>query len=259
MTKLIGIGVPFIWDKETEEAFQRLKKALTTTPILALPEQGKPYTAYADTSWVGLGCVLMQEGKVIAYASKQLRKHEENYPTLDLEMAAVVLTLRIWRSYLYGEVVEVFTDHKSLKYLFTQPDLNLRQRRWMEFMADYDLKIQYHPGKANVVADALSHRKLASDVGKEMETLSSELKLMSLCAIEGEPSEPLGMHAVNQAGLLVRIREEQQRVEKLKRIIEEVKSQEGPNPSGYHMALDGTLLLNGRISVHKEKGYEMRF
>ncbi|XP_013639389.1 PREDICTED: uncharacterized protein LOC106344578 [Brassica oleracea var. oleracea] len=129
LTKLTGKGVSFIWGKETEEAFQRLKKALTTTLVLALPEQAKPYTVYADASRVGLGCVLMQEGKVIAYASGQLRKHEENYPTHDLEMAAVVFALRIWRSYLYGEVVEVFTYHKSLKYLFTQPDLNLRQRR----------------------------------------------------------------------------------------------------------------------------------
>ncbi|XP_013630991.1 PREDICTED: uncharacterized protein LOC106336642, partial [Brassica oleracea var. oleracea] len=152
-------------------------------------------------SRVGLGCVLIQEGKVIAYASRQLRKHEENYPTHDLEMAAVVFALRIWRSYLYGEVVEVFTDHKSLKYLFTQPDLKIRQRRWMEFMADYDLKIQYHPCKANVVADALSRRKLASDVGKEVEALSSELKLMTLWAIEGDPSEPLGIRTINQAGL----------------------------------------------------------
>ena len=85
---------------------------MTTTPVLALPEQGKPYTVYADASRVGLGCVLMQEGKVIDYASRQLREHEENYPTHDLEMAAVVFLLRIWRSYLYGEVVEVFTDHK---------------------------------------------------------------------------------------------------------------------------------------------------
>ena len=92
---------------------------MTTTPVLALPEHGKPYTVYADASRVGLGCVLMQEGKVIAYASRQLRKHEENYPTHDLEMAAVVFALRIWRSYLYGEVVEVFTDHKSQIFVHT--------------------------------------------------------------------------------------------------------------------------------------------
>lgn len=114
LTKLTGKGVPFIWGKETEEAFQRLKEALPTTSVLALPEQGKPYTVYADASRVGLG-----GGKVIAYASRQLRKHEENYPTHDLEMAAVVFALRIWRSYLYGEVVEVFTDHKSQIFVHT--------------------------------------------------------------------------------------------------------------------------------------------
>ena len=124
----------------------------------------------------------------------------------------------------------------------------------MEFMADYNLKIPYHLGKANVVADALSRRKLASDVGKEVEALSNELKLMTLQAIEGEPSESLGTRAVNQAGLLARIRKEQECDEKLKIIIEEVKNHEGTNPSGYHVAADGTVLLNGRISVPQEEG-----
>ncbi|KAF8088687.1 hypothetical protein N665_0532s0047 [Sinapis alba] len=166
LTKLTGKGVPFIWAEETEKAFNTLKEALTTAPVLALPEQGKPYTVYTDASRVGLGCVLMQDGRVIAYASRQLRKHEDNYSTHDLELAAVVFALRIWRSYLYGEEVEVYTDHQSLKYLFTQAELNLRQRRWMKFVADYDLKICYQPGKANVVADALSRKKLDADMEK---------------------------------------------------------------------------------------------
>ncbi|KAL0641627.1 hypothetical protein Bca4012_102841 [Brassica carinata] len=217
LTKLNGKGVPFLWVEETEKAFKKLKEALTTAPVLALPEQGKPYTVYTDASRVGLGCVLMQYGRVIAYASQQLRKHEDDYSTHDLELAAVVFAVRIWRSYLYGEEVEVYTDHQSLKYLFTQPDLNLRQRRWMKFVADYDIRIRYHPGKANVVADALSRRK-------EVEALSSELKLMTLWAIEREPSEPLGIRTVNQAGLLARIIQEQQRDEKLKGIITEVKN-----------------------------------
>lgn len=96
----------------------------------------------------------MQRDKVIAYASCQLRKHEESYPTNDLEMTAIIFELGIWQSYLYGEMVQVFMDHQSLKYLFTQPKLNLRQRKWMEFVTDYNLKIMYHPGKANMVADA---------------------------------------------------------------------------------------------------------
>ena len=104
----------------------------------------------------------MQHGKVIAYASRQLKKHEQNYPTHDLEMAAVVFALKIWRHYLYGVTFENYTDHKSLKYIFQQRDLNLRQRRWMELLKDYDCSILYHPGKANVVADALSRKSVGS-------------------------------------------------------------------------------------------------
>ena len=111
---------------------------------------------YNDASRIGLGCVLMQDGKVMAYASRQLKSHEQNYPTHDLELAAVVFTLKIWQHYLYGEKCRIFTDHKSLKYLLTQKELNLRQRRWLELFKDYDCIVDYHPGKANVVADALS-------------------------------------------------------------------------------------------------------
>ncbi|WMV45323.1 hypothetical protein MTR67_038708, partial [Solanum verrucosum] len=112
------------------------------------------FVVYCDASRVGLGCVLMQNGKVIAYASRQLKVHEKNYPTHDLELAAVVFALKIWRHYLYGVHVDVFTDNKSLQYVFTQKDLNLRQRKWLEFLKDYDMSVHYHPGKANVVADA---------------------------------------------------------------------------------------------------------
>ena len=97
---------------------------LVTAPILTLPEPSKRFTVYSDASRIGLGCVLMQEGKVIAYASRQLWKHEENYPTRDLELAAVVFALKIWRHYLYGEPCDIFTDHKSLKYIFMLKDLN---------------------------------------------------------------------------------------------------------------------------------------
>ena len=101
---------------------------------------------------------LMQQSRVIAYASRQLRPYEQNYPTHDLELAAVVFALKIWWHYLYGEKIEIFTDHKSLKYIFSQKELNLQQRRWLELLKDYDINIQYHPGKANVVADALSRK-----------------------------------------------------------------------------------------------------
>ena len=104
----------------------------------------------------------MQHGRVVAYASRQLKRHEQNYPTHDLEMAAVVFALKIWRHYLYGETCEIYTDHKSLKCIFEQRDLNLRQRRWLELLKDYDCTILYHPGKANVVADALSRKSMGS-------------------------------------------------------------------------------------------------
>src|SRR5687767_15290622 len=124
---------------------------------------------YRDASKIGLGCVLMQNGKVIAYASRQLKVHERNYPTHDLELAAVVFALKIWRHYLYGVHVDIYTDHKSLQYIFQQKDLNLRQRRWLELIKDYDVDILYNPGKANVVADALNHKTIASSNEQNME------------------------------------------------------------------------------------------
>ena len=135
---------------------------MTKAPVLTLPEGTDGFVVYCDASRVGLGCVLMQNGKVIAYASRQLKVHEKNYPTHDLELAAVVYALKIWRHYLYGVHVDIFTDHKSLQYVFTQRDLNLRQRRWLELLKDYDMSVLYHPGKANVVADALSRLSMNS-------------------------------------------------------------------------------------------------
>ncbi|WVZ94516.1 LOW QUALITY PROTEIN: hypothetical protein U9M48_040397 [Paspalum notatum var. saurae] len=158
MTSLTKKNASFTWGPKCEEGFQELKKLLTTAPVLAQPDVTKPFDVYCDASGQGLGCVLMQEGRVIAYASRQLRKHEANYPTHDLELAAVVHALKIWRHYLLGNTCHIYTDHKSLKYIFTQPELNMRQRRWLELIKDYDLEIHYHPGKANVVADALSRR-----------------------------------------------------------------------------------------------------
>ncbi|WVZ94095.1 hypothetical protein U9M48_040032 [Paspalum notatum var. saurae] len=135
MTSLTKKNTKYLWDPKCEEAFTSLKKSLTSAPVLAQPDITKPFDVYCDASGNGLGCVLMQEERVIAYASRQLRKHEANYATHDLELAAV-----------------------SLKYILTQPELNMRQRRWLELIKDYDLEIHYHPGKANVVADALSRR-----------------------------------------------------------------------------------------------------
>ena len=130
--------------------------------MLTLPNREDKFTVYCDASRVGLGCVLMQNGRVVAYASRQLKKHEQNYPTHDLEMTAVIFSLKIWRHYLYGVTCEIFTDHKSLKYIFQQRDLNLRQRRWLELLKDYDCDILYYPSKANVIADALSRKSSGS-------------------------------------------------------------------------------------------------
>ncbi|WVZ89803.1 LOW QUALITY PROTEIN: hypothetical protein U9M48_036162 [Paspalum notatum var. saurae] len=158
MTSLTKKNAKYVCSSNCEEAFQTLKKLLTSAPVLAQPDVTKPFDVYCDVSCNGLGCVLMQEGRVIAYASHQLRKHEANYPTHDLELAAVVHALKIWRHYLLGNTCHIYTDHKSLKYILTQPKLNMRQRRWLELIKYYDLEIHYHPGKANVVADALSHK-----------------------------------------------------------------------------------------------------
>jgi hypothetical protein len=158
ITELLKKGNKYIWSEASDEAFKHLKKLLTTSPVLAQPDTTKPFNVYCDASETGLGGVLMQEGQVILYSSRQLRRHEEHYPTHDLELAAVVMALRTWRLYLPGNVVHIYTNHKSLKYIFTQPDLNMRQRRWLELIKDYELEVHYHPGKANVMADALSRK-----------------------------------------------------------------------------------------------------
>nr|GEX64284.1 putative reverse transcriptase domain-containing protein [Tanacetum cinerariifolium] len=149
----------YIWKEDQESAFQLLKQKLYEAPILALPEGNDDFVVYCDASLQGLGVVLMQKEKVIAYASRQLKPNEENYTTHDLELGAVVFALKIWRHYLYCTKCTVFTDHKSLQHILHQKELNMRQRRWLELLADYDCEIRYHPGKANVVAEALIQNK----------------------------------------------------------------------------------------------------
>ncbi|GJY39717.1 putative nucleotidyltransferase, ribonuclease H [Tanacetum coccineum] len=182
LTKLMRKGEKFVWNDEREKSFEELKQRLVSAPILTLPSGSGGFQIYSDASKKGLGCVLMQHGKVIAYASRQLKPYEVNYPTHDLELAAVVFALKIWRHYLYGESCDIFTDHKSLKYIFTQRELNMRQRRWLELLKDYDTNIQYHPGKANVVADALSRKsgmiagiKVEEEIIRDLERLDIEL------------------------------------------------------------------------------------
>jgi hypothetical protein len=151
----------------------------------------------------------------VCYPSCQLRKHEENYPTHDLELASVVHALKIWRHYLIGHRCEIYSDHKCLKYIFTQNDLNLRQQRWLELIKDYDLGIKYHPGKANVVADALSRKKyynatfariMQSELRREIEYLNLGIVSEAKVTMEVEPT------------LEVEIREGQLKDAKLKEI-----------------------------------------
>uniref|UniRef100_A0A2N9FVM9 RNA-directed DNA polymerase n=1 Tax=Fagus sylvatica TaxID=28930 RepID=A0A2N9FVM9_FAGSY len=202
LTRLTQKGVKFEWSEECEQSFQELKRRLVSAPILTIPDGSGGLVIYSDASKKGLGCVLMQHGRVVAYASRQLKPYEQNYPTHDMELAAVVFALKIWRHYLYGVQCEIFTDHKSLKYIFTQKELNMRQKRWLELIKDYDLTIKYHPGKANVVADALS-RKSTGNLAAIVDYLKAytggfeevaqagdpQLQKMKLMVESGTPSE----------------------------------------------------------------------
>ncbi|GJT77345.1 putative reverse transcriptase domain-containing protein [Tanacetum coccineum] len=177
----------FDWGEEQEEAFQLLKQKLCAAPILALPEGSDDFMVYRDASIKGLGAILMQRMKVIAYASRKLKVHEKNYTTHDPKLGAVVFTLKIWRHYLYGTKCVVFTDHKSLQHILNQKELNMRQRRWIELLCDYDCEIRYHPGKANVVADALSRKEriepLRTD-GQSERTIQTLEDMLRACVID---------------------------------------------------------------------------
>ncbi|KAI3774094.1 hypothetical protein L1987_48637 [Smallanthus sonchifolius] len=159
LTALTQKGKAYNWGDNQESAFQHLKQKLYSAPILALPKGTDDFVVYCDASIQGLGCVLMQRENVIVYASRQLKVHERNYTTHDLELGAVVFALKIWRHYLYGTKCTFYTDHKSLQHIFEQKELNMRQRCWVKLLNNYDCAIRYHPGKANVVADALSRKE----------------------------------------------------------------------------------------------------
>ncbi|GJR03372.1 putative reverse transcriptase domain-containing protein [Tanacetum coccineum] len=165
MTKLTQKKVKLVWGDKQESAFQLLKQKLCSAPILALPKGSEDFIACCDASKNGLGAVLMQREKMIAYASRQLKIHEKNYTTYDLEVRAVVFALKIWRHYLYGTKCMVFTDNKSLQHILNQKELNMRQRRWLELLSDYDCKIHYHPGKANVTKARKPENIKNEDVG----------------------------------------------------------------------------------------------
>ncbi|GJS14821.1 putative reverse transcriptase domain-containing protein [Tanacetum coccineum] len=159
LTLLTQKNKTYLRGDEQDEAFHILKEKLCNAPVLALPDGPDDFVVYCDASKQGFGCVLMQKGKVIAYASRQLKTHEKNYTTHDLELGAVVFALKIWRHYLYAMKSVIYTDHKSLQYIFDQKELNMRQRWWIELLIDYECKVKYHLGKANVVADALSRKE----------------------------------------------------------------------------------------------------
>ncbi|GJQ89168.1 putative reverse transcriptase domain-containing protein [Tanacetum coccineum] len=159
LTELTQKNKKYSWEEKQETTFQLLKQKLYEALILALPKGNNNFVVYYDASLQGLGAVLMQREKVIAYASRQLKPNEENYTTHDLKLGAVVFAHKIWRHYLYSTKCMVFTDHKSLQHILNQKELNMRQHRWLELLTYYNCKIRYHPGKANVMADALSRKE----------------------------------------------------------------------------------------------------
>ncbi|GJS45796.1 putative reverse transcriptase domain-containing protein [Tanacetum coccineum] len=231
MTKLTQKKVKFEWGDKQEAAFQLLKQKLCSAPILALPEGSEDFIAYCDASKKGLGAVLMQREKVISYASRQLKIHEKNYTTHDLELGAVVFALKIWRHYLYGTKCTVFTDHKSLQHILDQKELNMRQRRWLELLSDYDCDIRYHPGKANVVADALSRKEREPPlrVRALVMTISLDLPKQILNA-QTEARKPENIKSEDVGGML----------------IENAKFPEALRTEKLKPHTDRTLCLNGR-------------
>jgi hypothetical protein len=250
LTQLTRKGVKFVWTDRCEAAFQELKRRLVEAPILTIPSSEGGFEIYSDASKSGLGCVLMQHGKVIAYASRQLRPHEQNYPTHDLELAAVVFALKIWRHYLYGEKCDIYTDHKSLKYIFSQKELNMRQRRWLELLKDYDLTIHYHPGKANVVADALSRKSgssLASIITSQVEVFEDMRRLDLHVCVKGIAAQLSQMSL--QPTLMEEIRRSQEETideefHKLKQRASHVDEK-----ADFKVGSDGLVRYRGRLAI----------
>ncbi|XP_071912338.1 uncharacterized protein [Coffea arabica] len=206
-------------------------------PVLALPNEKDSYMVYTDVSREGLGCVLMQNRNVIAYASWKLKSHEQNYPTHDLEFAAVVFALKKWRHYLYVVTFEVYTDHKSLKYLFSPKELNLRQRRWMEFIEDYDCIINYHLKKSNVVADALNRKSQLAGLMIREWNLLEDVSEWIPCL---ERQKVMFGNIVVKSTLLDQIKEGQKKESTAQKWMEWVKKEKLPD---FNLGPDGILRL----------------
>ena len=219
---------------------QKLKRWLVTAPILAIPNNSEEYVIYSDASKSGIGCVFMQNGKVIAYVSKQLNEYEKNYPTHDLELTAVVHTLKIWRHYLIGAHRKIYTDHKIFKYLFTQKELNMRQRRWLELDKDYDCEINYHLGKANVIAYALSRKSSLSALRILPKPLQN-----NICKVEIEPVPGKLANMTLRLTLLEKIKEGQESDSYLKNLKIEAKWKE----TSFQKSEKGIILFKDRICV----------
>jgi hypothetical protein len=227
MIELLKKGAKFEWGQKCEYGFHTLRQHLTTSPMLAQPDKNKSFDMYYDASGTGLGCVLMQDNRVIAYASRALILHEQNYPTHDLDLVAMVHSLKMWRHYLMGTRCNIYIDHKSLKYIFTQADLNMRQRRWLELIKDYDLEVHYHPGKANV-EDALNRKSQCNCMvmDSRINTLCDELSKMrvevipsgTLIYISVEPTllDQIIMAQLGEKGVQIIKENLNQKVEKYK-------------------------------------------
>ena len=257
LTQLTWKNVKFEWKEECEKSFQELKQRLVTAPVLTIPSGTGGFVIYSDASHKGLGCVLMQNGKVVAYASLQLKNYEKNYPTHDLELAAVIFPLKIWRHYLYGESCEIFTDHKSLKYFFTQKELNMRQRRWLELVKDYDCSINYHPGKANFVANALSRKpsSFSTTLLTTRKEIIRDLERMEIEVVMGHSEAYLASLSV-QPTLVERIKFSQVDDPHLKKIMDEVRS---GKKSEFSISEDGVLKFGSRLCVPNDPLIKRRF
>ncbi|GJW14874.1 putative reverse transcriptase domain-containing protein [Tanacetum coccineum] len=228
MTKLIQKKVKFdCGDKEA--VFQLLKEKLYSAPILVLPEEAKNFIIYCDATHKGLCVVLMQNKKVIAYASRQLKIHEKNYMTYDLELGGVVFALKIWRHYLYGTKCTVFTDHKSLQHILDQKELNMRQHRWLELHSDYNCEIRYHPGKANVVADPLSRKERIKPLRVRALVMNIGLDLpKQILEAQTEARKPENLDAEDVGGMLIK----------------NLRESDNPRKEKLEPRADGTLCLN---------------